>query len=218
MTVINLDPKVTAFGVEGWTDEVVFVYATPWANRQAATRVEGSKMILPERIVKQVSSSTLLELSPTTVEWCWKITVESTRRGYSSTKFFAVPNEDTIDWADLVEVDPMTMLSTPGVTAAQALLTQVQQLVSSLEAGAKGDDGDDGIDGKSAYQLALDAGFVGTIDAWLTSLRGTNGNDGGNGDKGDKGDGFLYLEAGVSVPGGTPIGTVIVRPFIPEDL
>lgn len=45
--------------------------------------------------------------------------------------------------------------------------------------GANGTDGVAGADGKSAYQLAVDTGFIGTESQWLTSLKG---------DKGDKGD------------------------------
>lgn len=62
--------------------------------------------------------------------------------------------------------------------------------------GAKGDRGDngkngadgytpvkdvdyfDGVNGKSAYQIAVDNGFVGTEAEWLASLRGADGKDG----------------------------------------
>lgn len=47
--------------------------------------------------------------------------------------------------------------------------------------GAPGQDGADGTDGKSAYQLALDAGFSGTLAQWLTSLNGTDGKNGRHG-------------------------------------
>lgn len=35
-----------------------------------------------------------------------------------------------------------------------------------------------GLEGKSAYQLALDAGFVGTLEEWLASLKGEQGVSG----------------------------------------
>lgn len=35
-----------------------------------------------------------------------------------------------------------------------------------------------GKDGKSAYQIALDNGFIGTEVDWLESLKGENGNSG----------------------------------------
>ncbi len=75
--------------------------------------------------------------------------------------------------------------------------------------GADGKDGADGENGKSAYELAVENGFTGTVNEWLESLKGengkdgadgkdgvdgtngtngTNGADGAKGDKGDKGD------------------------------
>lgn len=45
--------------------------------------------------------------------------------------------------------------------------------------GQKGDpgkDGKDGTDGKSAYQIAIDNGYIGTEIEWLDSLKGKDGN------------------------------------------
>lgn len=50
--------------------------------------------------------------------------------------------------------------------------------------GADGEDGDDGTDGapgRSAYQLAQDQGFSGTLTEWLASLVGPPGEDGSDG-------------------------------------
>ena len=44
------------------------------------------------------------------------------------------------------------------------------------------------IPGKSAYELAVEAGFTGTLEEWLESLKGDKGDAGAKGDKGDKGD------------------------------
>ena len=55
------------------------------------------------------------------------------------------------------------------------------------EKGDKGDTGDagtDGQDGKSAYQVAVDNGFVGTETEWLLSLKGQDGQNGTNGTNG----------------------------------
>ena len=54
--------------------------------------------------------------------------------------------------------------------------------------GPKGDKGDTGATGKSAYQLATEAGFEGTEEAWRASLKGDKGDKGDTGAKGDKGD------------------------------
>ena len=42
----------------------------------------------------------------------------------------------------------------------------------------KGIDYSDGVNGKSAYQIAVDNGFIGTEAEWLASLRGADGKDG----------------------------------------
>ena len=38
-----------------------------------------------------------------------------------------------------------------------------------------------GMAGKSAYELAVDKGYLGTVEDWLASLNGSNGNDGDDG-------------------------------------
>ena len=50
--------------------------------------------------------------------------------------------------------------------------------------GQKGDAGADGADGKSAYELAQDNGFVGTMQEWLASLVGADGANGADGKDG----------------------------------
>ena len=47
--------------------------------------------------------------------------------------------------------------------------------------------GPPGKDGKSAYQIALDNGFVGTEQEWLDSLKGEKGEKGDKGDTGEQG-------------------------------
>lgn len=44
--------------------------------------------------------------------------------------------------------------------------------------GADGADGVDGVDGKTAYELAVENGFAGTLTDWLASLMGPKGDDG----------------------------------------
>jgi len=47
------------------------------------------------------------------------------------------------------------------------------------DAGPRGAEGDAGTDGKSAYEVAVDNGFVGDETAWLASLKGEPGSGGG---------------------------------------
>ena len=53
--------------------------------------------------------------------------------------------------------------------------------------GPPGADGSIGADGKSAYEIALDNGFVGTEVEWLAGLKGADGADGLNGIDGTNG-------------------------------
>lgn len=47
--------------------------------------------------------------------------------------------------------------------------------------GINGEDGNDGLDGLSAYQQALNNGFVGTESEWIVSLKGLPGEKGDDG-------------------------------------
>ena len=51
--------------------------------------------------------------------------------------------------------------------------------------------------GKSAYEIALEHGFVGSEAEWLNSLKGADGKDGRDGENGR--DGLSYIEEGTSV-------------------
>ena len=51
--------------------------------------------------------------------------------------------------------------------------------------GADGKDGTDGKDGKSAFELAQEAGFTGTEEEWIASLKGADGKDGKDGKDGE---------------------------------
>jgi integrin beta 8 len=74
--------------------------------------------------------------------------------------------------------------------------------------GADGTNGTDGADGDSAYQVAVNNGFVGTEAAWLASLQGSDGADGTNGTNGTNGtDGA----DGVGVPVGGTTGQVLAK-------
>lgn len=53
--------------------------------------------------------------------------------------------------------------------------------------GYRGGDGPAGAPGKSAYQIAVDSGFVGNEAAWLASLVGPEGETGENGEAGQRG-------------------------------
>lgn len=53
--------------------------------------------------------------------------------------------------------------------------------------GKNGNDGQNGLDGKSSYELAVAAGYPGTLSQWLTSLKGADGSNGKDGSNGVNG-------------------------------
>lgn len=127
----------------------------------------------------------------------------------------------------MVEVHEMYEFRLRGDTAAR--WTSINPILSSREPAIETDTGKlkigDGIrrwselgylsgegapgePGKSAYQVALDNGFVGTEVQWLASLVGANGlqglpgADGATGPKGDQGDQGLPGTDGATGPKG----------------
>lgn len=67
------------------------------------------------------------------------------------------------------------------------LVTEDELKTIELTPGPPGQDGSPGKDGESAYQVAVDNGFVGTVQDWLKSLQGKPGRDGLNGEDGHDG-------------------------------
>lgn len=65
-----------------------------------------------------------------------------------------------------------------------------------------------GVDGKSAYQVAVQQGFTGTISQWLDSLRGATGQTGNTGPQGPAGAQGLRGDTGPQGPQGIqgPVG------------
>ena len=64
------------------------------------------------------------------------------------------------------------------------LLAEIKKIISE---GGNGINGKDGENGLSAYELAIQNGFAGTITEWLESLKGTDGINGINGTNGTEG-------------------------------
>jgi hypothetical protein len=88
--------------------------------------------------------------------------------------------------------------------------------------GPAGSNGADGADGKSAYEIAVANGFVGTEAEWLDSLQGDDGPTVVSADADNIAilgtDGFIYVPKGAGGGGGAaevPIGTTAERPNPP---
>ena len=66
--------------------------------------------------------------------------------------------------------------ATPDVYAQ--LLAEFEKMLAEVEGGANGKDGENGL---SAYELAVQEGFTGTLAEWLASLKGKDGKNGADG-------------------------------------
>lgn len=67
------------------------------------------------------------------------------------------------------------------------LYTQLLQKIGEVQHGKDGADGKDGKDGLSAYELAVENDFTGTLAEWLVSLKGKYGENGVDGKDGVNG-------------------------------
>lgn len=71
------------------------------------------------------------------------------------------------------------------------LLAEMKKLLSEVQDGSNGTNGKDGENGLSAYELAVQEGFTGSLAEWLNSLKGADGKDGVNGKNGKDGENGL---------------------------
>ncbi len=67
------------------------------------------------------------------------------------------------------------------------LLAEMKKLLSEVQSGSNGMNGKDGENGLSAYELAVQEGFTGSLAEWLNSLKGADGKDGADGVNGKDG-------------------------------
>ncbi|WP_449471633.1 hypothetical protein [Sphingobium chungangianum] len=76
-------------------------------------------------------------------------------------------------------------------------------------AGQDGADGQNGSDGQSAYDIAVENGFVGTEAVWLASLKGETGEQGPQGTQGQTGQPGAQGPTGIGIPFGGEEGQVL---------
>ena len=70
------------------------------------------------------------------------------------------------------------MADFPAVEAKDVAFNDNQSLQEKYDNGELGGGGGSGTAGKSAYEIAVDNGFIGTETEWLESLKGADGADG----------------------------------------
>ncbi|MDR2090651.1 MAG: hypothetical protein LBP62_03250 [Clostridiales bacterium] len=87
-----------------------------------------------------------------------------------------------IIYSILISISLIGVIVSPTIAGMSILKSDIDNIAAVAgKDGVDGSDGADGLngqDGKSAYQIALDNGFVGTEAEWLLSLQGSDGIDG----------------------------------------
>jgi len=98
--------------------------------------------------------------------------------------------------AQWMAVNPVLQTGEPGVETDTGKLKIGNGVSHWLQLGYLSGEGTPGVDGLSAYEIAVNQGFVGTVEQWLTSLRGEqgiqgipglDGEDGATGPAGEQG-------------------------------
>ena len=123
--LVRLTTASSGAVASGWVpaDEVAAVghlECRPWAPDADGARLHleaPDRLLLPASFtVRLVGGEALLHLAPTGAGWCWQI-IERTPRG--KTRYLLVPDSvATLDYADLVDVDPTTLAASAEPEAA----------------------------------------------------------------------------------------------------
>ena len=124
--LVRLTAASSGAAASGWVpaDEVAaagHLECRPYAPDPDGARLHleaPDRLLLPASMppVRLVGGETLLHLAPTGAGWCWRI-IERTPHG--KTRYVLVPDSvATLDYADLVDVDPLTLDPTAEPEAA----------------------------------------------------------------------------------------------------
>lgn len=136
---------------------------------------QSGQVLVPDDVVIEtdITGQVLFDLMPGNY-----VGFARTASGQSATFTMAVPDVETVDVAAVINADDI-----PEGAAVGPM-------------GPPGPQGETGPAGASAYEIAVDDGFVGTEAAWLASLVGPAGQDGADGNNGSNGaDGVDGLSA-----------------------
>lgn len=118
--------------------------------------------------------------------------------GTSGTVTGSIKWADILDKPDIVTIDYLNQRISSIAQSGQISSLDWSQVTNKPDVATKDDlkkiettPGNPGKDGKSAYEIAVEHGFVGSEDDWLKSLHGKDGTSSGGG----KGDTSLSTEA-----------------------
>lgn len=111
MTVVNLRTFWQSLGDTGEKELSGILEATPWAGRSPYTFVEDEKIVVGARTRIQICNSTpevSIELKPTEGKFVWKLVLSFPSVNKEVSRFVEIPDVESIDWEELIDVDPIT--------------------------------------------------------------------------------------------------------------
>lgn len=135
MTLVVIDLQQTIFGGFGPVSSGL-VEATYWAGNRAYQEVAGAEVRFPKTLrMVTTGEPVTLDMVPTLGVSCVRWTVQNRTGGQSLTRFTEIPDVGTIDFGDLIDVDPATFQpSEEGQAAWDAAVAAAQAAVSGAVA------------------------------------------------------------------------------------
>lgn len=169
MTVVNLSGYVFDNGPRKRVP--VRVHAQPYRKGSVAV-IDGDMVVLPKPIsLFLVEPSTSISLEPTDASsWCWRIAVSY--GDIVSVRFVSVPDVDSIDYGELIDLDPSTLNEDDKTLAAWDNAMRAMIVDSEL-------------DGHTLYMITKSGDRINAGD--ITGAAGPPGKDGKDGDPGQRG-------------------------------
>lgn len=156
---------------------------------------QSGQVLVPDDVVIEtdVTGQVLFDLMPGNY-----VGFARTASGQSATFTMAVPDVETVDVAAVINAANVPDVVFPVGEDGQLLGYGPGGVLVAVDGGSGGV----GPAGASAYEIAVDEGFVGTQDEWLSSLVGPAGQDGADGSDGTNGtngvDGLSAYQVAVS--------------------
>lgn len=111
MARVNLRTFWLSLGDTGEVALSGVLEATPWAGRSAYVETSGQNVVVGDRTRINICDSEPnenIELKPTEGMFAWKLVLTFQKPSLSITRYVEIPDVETIDWEDLVDVDPIT--------------------------------------------------------------------------------------------------------------
>lgn len=140
MPVISIDAQRDIPG--GTSATSIDITAQVYRNGAPAIRVSNDEILIPSKLVSEVTGAGSIDLADIPVDCYWKLDI-SADRDISQRLYVTLPvGAGPFDFDELVIVDPSTGIPDPGSSMAEAFLAQIEAVREDMIADAELTDGD----------------------------------------------------------------------------